>query len=92
MRNRRFQLAVMNGTEPGAKEIAALESDLREGAVKALLYNAQTSNALTEHMRGIANAAGVPVITITEMQPPGVIYQHWMASQLDALEAALARP
>lgn len=89
MRNRRFQLAVMNGTEPGAASIAAFENDLRRRAAKALLYNTQTSQALAERMRRIASQAGVPVVPITETQPEGRSYAEWMLAQLDALDRAL---
>jgi zinc/manganese transport system substrate-binding protein len=89
MRNRRFQLAVMNGTEPGAASIAAFENDLRRRAPKALLYNTQTSQALAERMRRIASQAGVPVVPITETQPEGRSYAEWMLAQLDALDRAL---
>jgi zinc/manganese transport system substrate-binding protein len=91
MRHTGFQLAVMNGTEPGAKTVAAFEKDLRGHAVKVLLYNAQTGQALTERMRRVASEAGVPVVTITETLPPGKTYVEWMLSQLDALDSALAR-
>lgn len=89
MRNGRFQLAVMNGTEPSASAIAAFESDLRTHAVKALLYNTQTGQALAERMRSIAQQAGVPVVAITETEPPGLTYPAWMLQQLAALERAL---
>lgn len=89
MRNGRFQLAIMNGTEPGAGAIAAFEHDLRTHAVKVLLYNRQTSRALAERMRRIAEQAGVPVVAITETEPPGMSYQEWMLGQLDALDRAL---
>jgi zinc/manganese transport system substrate-binding protein len=89
MRNGRFQLAVMNGTEPSAASIAAFEKDLRTRSVKVLLYNTQTGQALAERMRAIANDAGVPVVAITETEPEGKSYQEWMASQLDALDRAL---
>jgi zinc/manganese transport system substrate-binding protein len=89
MRNSRFQLAVMNGTEPGAAAIAAFEQDLRNRAVKVLLYNTQTGQALAEQMRTIANEAGVPVVAITETMPPGQSYQVWMLGQLDELDRAL---
>src|SRR5208283_2393273 len=92
MRNGRFQLAVMNGTEPGASAIAAFEHDLRSHAVKVLLYNRQTSQALAERMRRIALEAGVAVVPVSETEPPGVDYQAWMLGQLDALERALAAP
>ncbi|HXQ65451.1 MAG TPA: zinc ABC transporter substrate-binding protein [Alphaproteobacteria bacterium] len=90
MRNDRFQLAVMNDTEPSAGEIAAFEKDLRSRTVKVLFYNSQTSEALTERMRGIAKQAGVPIVGVTETEPPGKRYQEWMMSQLDALDQALA--
>ncbi len=89
MRNTRFQLAVMNGTEPGAAAIAAFEKDLRTRTVKVLLYNKQTSQVLAQRMRTIAKEAGVPVVEVTETEPPGLTYQAWMLAQLDALDRAL---
>ena len=41
MRNRHFQLAVMNDTEPSAADIAAFEKDLESRAVRLLIYNAR---------------------------------------------------
>ena len=89
MLNGRFQLAVMNGTEPSAKDIAAFEKGLRTRTVKVLFYNSQTSSALAERMRTIAANADVPVVGVTETQPEGMTYQQWMLSQLDALGRAL---
>jgi zinc/manganese transport system substrate-binding protein len=90
MRNGRFQLAVMNGTEPGAAAIAAFEKDLRTRVVKVLLYNTQTTQALAHRMRAIAAEAGVPVVPVTETAPPGQSYQAWMLAQLDELDLALS--
>lgn len=90
MRNQRFQLAIMNDTEPSASEIAAFQKDLRTRAVKVLLYNSQTSEALTEKMRTIAKESGVPVIGVTETEPVGQKYQAWMLSELAALETGLS--
>jgi zinc/manganese transport system substrate-binding protein len=89
MRNGRFQLAVMNGTEPSAAAIAVFEKDLRTRAVKVLLFNTQTSQALADRMRTIATEVGVPVVAITETEPEGPRYQEWMLRQLDALDRAL---
>jgi zinc/manganese transport system substrate-binding protein len=92
MRNRRFQLAVMNGTEPGARDIAAFERDLRAHAVRLMLYNSQTSDALTQRLRAIAAAAGVPVVGVSETEPEGKTYTEWMMSQLEAVDRALTTP
>lgn len=90
MRNAGFQLAVMNDTEPSAVAVAAFERDLRARAVKVLLYNSQTSQALTRRMQKIATQAAVPVVGVTETEPRGKDYQEWMLSQLNALDRALA--
>ncbi len=89
MRNGRFQLAVMNGTEPSAKDIATFEQDLKSRSVKVLLYNSQSGNALAKRMRKIATDAGVPVVGVSETAPPGMTYQKWMSAQLEALGRAL---
>jgi zinc/manganese transport system substrate-binding protein len=89
MRNARFQLAVMNGTEPSARDIAAFEKDLRTRTVKVLFHNSQTSSALAERMRTLATDAGVPVVGVTETLPLGMSYQQWMMQQLDQLGRAL---
>jgi zinc/manganese transport system substrate-binding protein len=90
VRNPRFQLAIMNNTEPSASEIAAFQKDLKSRAVKVLLYNNQTSEELTEKMRAIAKESGVPVVGVSETEPAGTTYQDWMLSQLTALETGLS--
>jgi zinc/manganese transport system substrate-binding protein len=90
VRNARFQVAVMNGTEPGARMLAAFEDDLRARRVKALLYNVQTGERLAQRLRILAERYGVPVVEISETQPPGKTYQQWMLAELDALDRALA--
>ena len=54
MRNQRFQLAMMNDTEPSARDVAAFEDDLKNHKVKALIYNKQVSEKLTERLLDIA--------------------------------------
>ncbi len=92
MRNQRFQLAMMNDTEPSARDVAALESDLKEHKVKALIYNSQVSEKLTERMRAIAGAAKIPVIAVTETMPANVSFQDWVLGELDAVDKALSGP
>ncbi len=90
MRNEGFQRAVMNDTEPSVAEIAGFERDLRTRAVRLLIYNVQTSQALTERMRALARQSGVPVVGVSETEPGGKHYQDWILSELDAVERALA--
>jgi zinc/manganese transport system substrate-binding protein len=90
MRNERFQRAVMNGTEPGASDIAAFETDLRQRRVKLLLFNSQATGPAAQRLLGIAKASGVPVVGVTETEPKGKTFQAWMLEQLDAVGLALA--
>jgi zinc/manganese transport system substrate-binding protein len=92
MRNQRFQLAVMNDTEPSARDIAAFETDLKQRNVKAMIYNSQVSGKLAQRLLGIAKAAKVPVVGVTETQPANVSFQDWMLRQLDTLDKALTGP
>ncbi|WP_097461395.1 metal ABC transporter solute-binding protein, Zn/Mn family [Mangrovitalea sediminis] len=89
MRNTGFQLAVMNNVEPGASEVAALEGDLRQRKVAALIYNRQVTDSTTAHFLALAKKSGVPVVGVTETEPTDQDYVHWMQSQLDRLEKAL---
>lgn len=92
VRNQRFALAMMNDTEPSARDVAAFEDDLKGGKVKLLLYNKQVSEKLTERLRDTAKKAKVPVVGVTETQPAGMTYQDWMLGQLDAVDKALTGP
>jgi len=92
MRNERFQLAMMNDTEPSAHDIAAFENDLKQRKVKALLYNKQVTAKMTERLLDVAGKAKVPVVGITETQPADTSFEDWMLDQLNALDKALAGP
>jgi len=90
-RNQSFQLAVMNNTEPSASDVAGFEDDLKQHKVKFLVYNAQASDPIAEHMMKLAKASDIPVVGASETEPPGLTYQAWMQSELDAVDHALPK-
>ena len=92
MRNERFQMAIMNDTEPSARDIAAFERDLKEHKARVLVYNKQTGTQLTQRMLDIARRSKVPIVGVTETEPAGISYQDWILNQLTDLQRALARP
>ena len=92
MRNERFQMAIMNDTEPSARDIAAFERDLKEHKVRVLVYNKQTGTQLTQRMLDIARRSKVPIVGVTETEPAGISYQDWILNQLTDLQRALAQP
>jgi zinc/manganese transport system substrate-binding protein len=89
VRNLSFQMAVMNGTEPSASDVAGFETDLRTHAVKLLVYNAQASDPSAQRMERLAKASHVPIVGATETEPPGKTYQAWMLGELDEVARAL---
>ena len=93
MRNQRFQLAVMNNTEPGAADVAAMENDLRGHKVRLLIYNSQATDDAARRLLCIARDSRIPVLGVTETMPRGAAsYEDWIAGQLDALDRALSVP
>jgi zinc/manganese transport system substrate-binding protein len=87
----RFQLSVMNDTEPSASDTRDFEDKLQKHQVKVLIYNSQVSNPLTENMRQLAEKAGIPVVGVSETLPTGQNYFSWMSNELSALAAALGK-
>jgi zinc/manganese transport system substrate-binding protein len=91
VRNRRFQLAVMNNSEPAADDVANFEDDLKKHRVRMLVYNSQASDPTAERMMKLARASHIPVVAVTETEPPGKNYQAWLVSELDAVDRALSK-
>ena len=92
MRNEKFQIAVMNNTEPSVSDVAAFENDLKGHKVKVMLFNAQASEPAVQRLVKLAESEKIPIVGITETEPAGKTYPDWMLSQLDALDRALAGP
>ncbi len=92
MRNEKFQLSIMNDTEPSAHDVAAFERDLKEHKVRVLFYNKQASDKIVLHLVDLAHASKIPVVGVTETTPPGMSFQDWMLSELNDTEKALAGP
>lgn len=92
MRNERFQLAVMNGTEPSARDFAQFERELKSREVRLLFYNTQARNNLVTHLVALARASHVAVVGVSETAPPGETFLAWMQRELDATAKALGEP
>ena len=90
MVNEGFQFAMMNETEPSASDVAAFETSLKDGTVKILFYNSQVTDDTTARLLGIAKAANVPVVGVTETEPVGETIESWFGQQVAAVRAALA--
>jgi zinc/manganese transport system substrate-binding protein len=88
--NEKYALAIMNNAEPTPSQVAAFENDLKGKKVKAMLYNAQASEPAVGKLVQLAKDNGVPVVGMSETEPPNSTYQDWMMGQLNALDKALS--
>jgi len=86
-----FQADIMNGTDPSAQDVATERSLFTQHKVKALVYNQQVTDSLTESFVSLAQANGIPVVGVYETMPaPGYHYQSWMLAEVHALQKAVA--
>ena len=85
-----FSKAVEDGTDAPAQALQQTEALLTSGAVKALVYNEQTTGAQTELLLKLAQANHVAVVPVTETLPAGTSYLTWMGDNLAAVRTALA--
>jgi zinc/manganese transport system substrate-binding protein len=82
--------AVAEGNDPPASSIVTFENQLKSGSIRVLVYNEQTVTPLTENMKALAAADGIPVIGVTEtIQPPDATFEEWMNAQIIDLQNAL---
>jgi zinc/manganese transport system substrate-binding protein len=86
-----LQADIMNGVDPSPQDISIEEALISGHQVRALLYNEQVTDALTESFLDQARHDGIPVVAVYETMPtPGYTYQSWMLAEVEALRAALA--
>ena len=86
---RGFLTAIEDDTDPSAADLAATLETVSGRQVDFLAFNTQTSTAVTTRVRDAAEAAGVPVVDLTETLPEGTDFLTWMTGVVDDLGAAL---
>lgn len=84
-----FLEAVEEETDPPAAAVAATKDLFAQRQVRALVYNPQAETPVTSQIRAASEAAGIPVVTMTETLPENTDYRRWMSGQIDALSTAL---
>ena len=87
-----FMVAISEGEEPSARDIATFQDQLRGKQVKVLVYNVQTATPTTEQLKSLAVQAGIPIVGVSETMPPDAeTFQDWQATQLQLLLNALQK-
>jgi zinc/manganese transport system substrate-binding protein len=89
VREKSFQLAVMNDAEPAVSDVARFEDDLKGKVVKLFVYNSQATDPVADRLMALAKAGSIPVVAVTETMPASVTYQQWLTDEVDAVAKAL---
>jgi zinc/manganese transport system substrate-binding protein len=85
-----FMRAVAEGNDPPAASVAQFQSQITTRQARVLVYNLQTSTAVTTNIKKLAARSGLPTVGVTEtIQPPGATFQQWFVSELIQLQNAL---
>ena len=85
-----FMEAVAEGNDPPAQSVVQFQQQIQNRTVSVLVYNAQTVTPLTQNMKAMAAAKGIPILAVTEtIQPPDTTFQVWMNAELISLQNAL---
>jgi zinc/manganese transport system substrate-binding protein len=85
-----FMNAVAEGNDPPANAVATFQEQISRNQIKVLVYNVQTSTAVTTNIKSLAASHHIPTVGVSEtLQPENLTFQDWQAKQLRALEAAL---
>ena len=86
-----FMDAVAEGNDPPASAVVAFHDQISAGQIKVLVYNVQTTTAVTTTVKALAAAHHIPSVGVSEtLLPENVTFQDWQLKQLAGLEAALS--
>jgi len=85
-----YQTASANESEPSPADLEAFSRALANREIDVLIYNTQTEGSIPERIRAAAEAAGIPVVDVTETVPQGTTsFPDWQVDQLTRLAKAL---
>ncbi|MDQ1462526.1 MAG: zinc/manganese transport system substrate-binding protein, partial [Actinomycetota bacterium] len=85
-----FARAIEDGNEPSPGDAQTMYDLVAQHRIRVLLYNAQATSPVTQHVQDLARRAGIPVVAVTETLPHGTAsYQVWQENQLTEILRAL---
>lgn len=85
-----FLRAISEGSEPTAQDKATIDAQIRNKQIKIYVYNSQNATPDVSAQVKEAEAAHIPVATVTEtLAPANATFQQWQVTQLQGIENAL---
>jgi zinc/manganese transport system substrate-binding protein len=85
-----FLDAVAEGTEPSPSDKASADHQIADRAIGLWIYNSQNATPDVKRLNEAAEAAQIPIATVTEtLTPEGASFQAWMVRELEGIQGAL---
>jgi len=85
-----FMEATAEGNDPPADSVVTFEQQIQQKQIAVLVFNVQTVTPITDHLKALAAAQGIPLVSVSEtIQPADISFQDWQVGQLDQLDNAL---
>ena len=87
-----FMNAVAEGNDPSASAVVEFQDQISANQIKVLVYNVQTTTAVTTAVKTLAASLHIPAVGVSEtLLPQNLTFQDWQLTQLTSLEAALSK-
>ena len=87
-----FLKAISEGTDPSPSDLSRINSQISGKQIKVYVFNSQNATPDVTAQVKAAEAARIPVSTVTEtLSPAGASFEQWQSAQLQALADALHR-
>jgi zinc/manganese transport system substrate-binding protein len=85
-----FLDSIAEGTEPTPAEKASTDEQIADRQIELWVYNSQNATPDVKRLNEAAEAAGIPIATVTEtMTPAGASFEQWMSRELEGIASAL---
>ena len=85
-----FMDGIAEGTEPSPSDKTTADHQIEDGEVDLWVYNSQNATPDVKRLDEAAEAAGIPIATVTEtLTPEGASFEQWMVRELEGIQAAL---
>lgn len=86
-----FMNAVAEGNDPPVSAVVEFQDQISANQIKVLVYNVQTTTAVTTTVKALAASHHIPSVGVSEtLLPANLTFQEWQLKQLTSLEAALS--
>ena len=85
-----FTKAIAEGTDVSAADKQTVDSQAQKRQIKVWVYNSQNATPDVQRVNQIAQAARIPIATVTEtLAPASASFEQWQAAELGSLLQAL---